>query len=220
MAPGGSRRSGRTPWGRVVVLLSWLVTVAVTALVLAAVVVPRLAGATPYTVLTGSMAPAYPAGTLVVVRPVDAADVRIGDVVTYQLRSGEPAVATHRVVGVGWSATGERLLTTRGDANPVSDADPVRAVQLRGEVWYSVPWVGRLNVLLSPDQHRLLVWVAAGALFLYAGAVLLREWRAHPKRGVVGPAAGRNPAPGTVGAPAGTHRTDPTHHGRHAAVGS
>jgi len=85
----------------VVRAVSWVVLLGATALVTLAVLVPRVAGATPYTVLTGSMSPAYPPGTLVVVRPVDLADVRVGDVVTYQLRSGEPAVATHRVVGVG-----------------------------------------------------------------------------------------------------------------------
>jgi len=215
VAPGGSRRGGRTPWGRVVVLLSWLVMVAVTALVLAAVAVPRLAGATPYTVLTGSMAPAYPAGTLVVVRPVDAADVRIGDVVTYQLRSGEPAVATHRVVGVGWSATGERLLTTRGDANSVADAEPVRDVQLRGEIWYSLPWVGRLNILFTPDQHQVLVRVAAGGLFLYAVAVLLRGWRSRPVRDAVPDAV-----PVRASATSGWLSTRRVPAGRHAGVGS
>lgn len=198
MAPGRSRRSGRTRWGRTVRLLSWGVTAAVTALVLAAVVVPRWAGATPYTVLSGSMEPAYPAGTLVVVRPVEASEVRVGDVVTFQLRSGEPAVATHRVVGVGWTADGERLLTTRGDDNPVVDAEPVRAVQLRGEVWYSVPWVGRLNLLLTPDQHRLLVRLVAGGLFLYAGGVLLRGWRSRPQRGAGPPSA---PLDSSVGSP-------------------
>jgi len=155
--------------------VSCVVLLGVTALVTVAVLVPRLADATPYTVLTGSMSPAYPAGTLVVVRPVDLDDVGVGDVVTYQLRSGEPAVATHRVVGVGWTAEGEKVLTTRGDANSATDAKPVREVQLRGEVWYSVPWVGRLNVLMSPDQHRLLVRLAAGALFLYAVVLLVRD---------------------------------------------
>ncbi|WP_300641267.1 signal peptidase I [Nocardioides sp.] len=160
--------------------VSWVVLLGATALVTLAVLVPRVAGATPYTVLTGSMSPAYPAGTLVVVRPVALADVRVGDVVTYQLRSGEPTVATHRVVGVGWTADGEKVLTTRGDANSVADAEPVREVQLRGEVWYSLPWVGRLNVLLSPDQHQLLVQLAAGGLFLYAAVLLLRGWRSDP----------------------------------------
>ena len=98
-------------------LLSWGPVVAVTGLVTAAVVVPRLAGATPSTVLTGSMAPAHPAGSLVVVRPVDIDEVRTGDVITYQLCSGELAVAT-------------QVLTTRGDATSVADAQPVREVWL------------------------------------------------------------------------------------------
>lgn len=185
MGPGGTRHDRPDPGGRrwrlLVRLLAWCTCLVVTGLVVAAVVVPRVAGATPYTVLTGSMAPAYPPGTLVVVRPVDPSQVRIGDVVTYQLRSGEPAVATHRVVGVGWSAQGERLLTTRGDANPVPDAEPVRAVQLRGRVWYSLPWVGHLNVLLTPGQHQRLVQVSALLLFLYAGGVLWRGWRTRPR---------------------------------------
>lgn len=219
MAPGSSRRSGRTWWGRVVRLLSWGLTTAVTALVMAAVVVPRFAGATPYTVLTGSMSPAYPAGTLVVVRPLDAADVRIGDVVTYQLRSGEPAVATHRVVGVGWSATGERLLTTRGDANPVQDTEPVRAVQLRGEVWYSLPWVGRLNILFTPGQHQLLVRLAAAVLFVYAGVLLLRGWRSRPQRGSAAPEQRPVPDPAPDSEPdSGRVPVRQAHHGRHAGA--
>ena len=195
---------------RVVRVASWVVVAGVTALVLVAVVVPRLAGATPYTVLTGSMTPTYPPGTLVVVRPVAIDDVRAGDVVTFQLRSGDPAVATHRVVRVGWTADGERLLTTQGDANATPDAVPVREVQLRGEVWYAVPWVGRLNVLLSPGQHQLLVRLAAGGLFLYAGLLLVRGWRSRP---LVEPAGEPQAEPSTAGSravPAGRPR-----HARH-----
>ena len=156
---------------------SWVLVALVTALVLAAVVVPRVAGATPYTVLTGSMTPTYPPGTLVVVRPVAVGDIAVGDVVTYQLHSGESTVVTHRVVGIGWTGAGDKVLTTQGDANDVPDVDPVRPVQVRGEVWYSLPWVGRLNVLLSPGQHAWLVRVAAGLLFLYAGSLLWRGRR-------------------------------------------
>lgn len=197
---------------RLVRVVSWLLTGAVTALVLAAVIVPRLGGATPYTVLTGSMTPAYPPGSLVVVRPVEPTEVRIGDVVTYQLRSGEPAVATHRVVGVGWSAEGERLLTTQGDANPVPDAEPVRGVQLRGEVWYSLPWVGHLNVLLTPGQHERLVQAAALLLFLYAAGVLWRGWRTRP-RGTRVALPGRPGRPDRPGSPPPTPVPAPSDRG-------
>ena len=65
-----------------------LLTVGATLLV--ALVVPRLGGTSPYVVLTGSMLPKIPPGTLVVGLPVDPMSVAPGDVVTYQIRSGDP----------------------------------------------------------------------------------------------------------------------------------
>ena len=132
----------RTRWCATLSIFSWLVLGLAVAVVGAAVVVPRLTGSTPMTVLTGSMAPSYPPGTLVVVRPVAAEDIAIGDPITYQLRSGEPTVVTHRVVGIGYDGTGERVFSTQGDANESPDAVPVKPVQVRGEVWYAVPWFG------------------------------------------------------------------------------
>lgn len=163
----------RRGWEVAVQAVAWTVVVGCLAGLAAAVLVPRLAGATPYTVLTGSMRPALPAGTLVVVRPVALDDVAVGDVVTYQLRSGDPTVVTHRVVAVGFRADGERVLTTQGDANDVRDAEPVRAVQVRGTVWYAVPYLGRASTVLDASQRQAAVQAVAAALLLYAGRALL-----------------------------------------------
>ncbi len=118
--------------------------VAIVLVALGMIVVPLAIGATPFTVLTGSMEPSMPPGSLVVTRPVDPDTIDIGDVVTYQLRSNEPEVVTHRVVGVGFGTGGERVFVTRGDANDVND-EPVRAVQVRGVVAYHLPYLGHLN---------------------------------------------------------------------------
>ena len=165
-------------------IVSWLVLGLAVAVVGAAVLVPRLTGSTPMTVLTGSMAPNYPPGTLVVVRPGPADDIAIGDAITYQLRSGEPTVVTHRVVGVGYDGKGDRVFTTQGDANESPDREPVRAVQVRGEVWYAVPWIGRLNLLFNRDQHELITRVVAGGCFVYAAALLMRGRRRRPQLSV------------------------------------
>jgi len=133
-----------------------------------AVVVPRIAGATPYTILTSSMAPRHPPGTLVVVRPRPMEDIGVGTIITYQLRSGEPAVVTHRVVGVAARGNGERSFVTRGDANVTDDARPVAEAQVRGALWYAVPYVGWVSQFLDGRQRDLAIHFVAGALGVYA----------------------------------------------------
>ncbi len=143
------------------------------AALLAGVIVPRLTGATPYTVLSGSMEPRYPVGTLLVVRPSD--DVALGDVVTYQLESGKPEVVSHRVVGVGFTRDGEPAYTTQGDANAEPDRAAVRPVQIRGELWYAVPWLGRVSTLASGAQRQGAVTVIAVLLAAYAAWQAIRS---------------------------------------------
>lgn len=147
---------------------TWLVILAVSAVLAVAVAIPRIAGATPYTVLTSSMEPDLPPGTLVVVKPVDGEEVAIGDVITYQLESGESAVVTHRVVAKGVNGAGRIGFRTQGDANSTPDRDGVRPVQIKGEVWYSVPYLGYVNNLLTGQQRQLAVYAAAFGLLGYA----------------------------------------------------
>ena len=151
---------------------AWLIILGVAAVLALAVLVPRLAGATPYTVLTGSMRPLYPPGTLVVVRKVDPDAVGIGDVVTYQRESGDPEVVTHRVVAVSTNLRGETTFTTQGAANDAPDETPVRPVQVRGRLWYSVPYLGYVNNVLTGQQRQLAVYLVAGGLMVYAAVML------------------------------------------------
>lgn len=153
-------------------VVAWAVILAVAAVLMVAVAVPRVAGATPYTVLTGSMRPALPEGTLVVVKPVGAEEVSTGDVVTYQLESGEPTVVTHRVTAVGTDLTGEVRFTTQGDANDTPDAESVGPVQVRGEVWYAVPYLGHVNSWLTGKERQMAVYVVAALLLGYAAFML------------------------------------------------
>ncbi len=166
-------------------VLVWAVLLACVAAIAVAVVVPRLGGATPYTVLTGSMRPHLPPGTLVVVRPVAFEDLHLGSVITYQLRSGEPEVVTHRVVAVRTSLRGEVELQTRGDANGAPDEVWVRPEQVRGELWYAVPHLGGLNTLVTGHERQLVTYVVAGglagyALLMFAGAARDRSRRRSP----------------------------------------
>lgn len=161
-------------------VLAWSFVIAVAAVLAVTVVVPRFAGATPYTVLTSSMRPGMPPGTLVVVKPVDPAQLGVGEVVTYQLKSGEPAVVTHRVVAVTSAINGERTFVTQGDANEAPDPLPVRPVQIKGQRWYSVPYLGRVNTLLNGSQRQdgvivVAVLLLAYAAFMFTGSIAERR---------------------------------------------
>ncbi len=158
-------------WRMIAGGVSWALLILVSALAVVVVVVPAITGSHPYTVLTGSMEPRYPPGTLVVVRDVEPADVAIGDVITFQLRSGEPQVVTHRVIAVQIGVDGERSFVTQGDANNTPDVDPVREVQIVGRLWYSVPYIGWINNVVTGSVRAWAILIAAGGLVAY-GIVL------------------------------------------------
>lgn len=142
-----------------VVLLSLAVLV-----VAALILVPRATGSQTYAVLTNSMAPKLAPGTFLVVAPSSFADLRSGDVVTYQLASGRPEVITHRIVGFSATQQGERTLITKGDNNGTVDPAAVREVQVRGKLLYAVPFAGYLaNALGNADRT---LWVSVGAVIL------------------------------------------------------
>ena len=62
--------------------LSAALLILVVALSAATVFIPKATGAIPLTVLTSSMEPSLPPGTLIVVKPVRTNALRVGDVAT------------------------------------------------------------------------------------------------------------------------------------------
>ena len=166
-APEPASSRARRIGGFIVRTVSWIVVAVTVVLLVAFVLVPRATGSTPYTVLTGSMRPDLPPGTMVVVRPVDPAELSVGDVITYQLRSGEPEVVTHRIIETVVTPDGLEF-RTQGDANDAPDPDLVRAVQVRGEVWYGAPLLGYLTSGVTSDARTLTAQVVGIALIGYA----------------------------------------------------
>ena len=168
--------------GFLVQMLSWVVILAIAAMLTVAVLIPRMGGATPYTILTSSMRPMNPPGTLVVVKPIPVQKIAIGDVITYQLESGEAQVVTHRVVEVRRALDGKTTFITKGDANPIVDAKPVMPFQIKGQLWYRAPYLGHVNLMLSGHQRQIATIIVAGGLFLYAGFMFVGSLRDGTRR--------------------------------------
>ena len=130
------------------------------------IVAPRLLGAVPLTVLTGSMQPALSPGDLIVVRPTDPQALAVGDVITFQPISDDPTLVTHRIVTLDFGPDGYvTSVTTRGDANSGND-QPIVPAQVMGRLVYSLPWVGHLT---QPSRGAAaLVTIAGAGLLAYA----------------------------------------------------
>lgn len=171
VAPAAAAKPERSkgPLHHVGMALSFVLLLFVGFIAAAVIVVPIASNSTPYTVLTSSMEPTYPPGSLVVVKPIDPAQIKVGDVITYQLKSGEASVVTHRVTAVQQTPGEETTFITKGDNNDVADAAPVRPVQVRGAVWYGVPLIGWVNNVINGDARSIIIPVVAVALFGYAG---------------------------------------------------
>jgi signal peptidase len=151
--------------------------VAVLGALVVVLLLPRLVHGAALTVRSGSMTPALSTGDLVVVRPVDAAALHVGDIATYREQSG--SLVTHRVVAVAGSGT-NRTFTFQGDANASADPEPVPAAAVQGRVWFTVPYLGTLRARLAEARPAVVVGgvLALGGYALVQFGSYARERRA------------------------------------------
>jgi signal peptidase len=87
------------------------------------------------------MEPAIKTGSIVVDKSFPS--YNIGDVVTYHNREDNAQTITHRLVTETVSG-GITQMTTRGDANGVSDAISITPDLIIGKVMFSIPYLGFL----------------------------------------------------------------------------
>ncbi|MGH3435639.1 MAG: signal peptidase I [Sciscionella sp.] len=181
ISEGRQARSGfRRAFGAFVSALGGIVVAAIVALVLALTLVPAVGGGHTLTVLSGSMVPALPVGSVVVDRPIPAASLQVGDVVTYATTdevSGAPILITHRIVAIHAGATAT-VFTTKGDANNVADDRPVAASQIRGKLWYHIPYIGTVRNVVDSRNGLLLI----GGVVLLVGAIWMLYRLFRPER--------------------------------------
>ena len=147
---------------------------------LLAVAVLKFFGYQSFVIYSGSMEPTVKVGSLLLTRPVDVEDLRVGDVITYR-SPGNHTTLTHRIVSIR-QEDGDWVFQTKGDANP--EPDP-REVILRGQVTkmaFGIPYLGYVV-----DFARSTAGIALFLLVPAAGLVLIQAgkmWRVRATRGV------------------------------------
>jgi signal peptidase len=132
------------------VLIAWLI-----AIVIGLLLLPRVAGWRFDAVLTGSMEPVLNVGGVVVIRPVDTASIREGEL-----------LITHRVVQVS-TTEGDISFVTKGDAAEEADLRPISAENVVGKVIFHVPYFGYLAAFIkTPLGFILTIAIPATAIII------------------------------------------------------
>lgn len=111
------------------------------ALVAAALILPHFFGYQTMAVLSGSMEPNIGVGSIAYVKEAPFDELKVGDVISFHM--GSDTVVTHRIKDVDQE---KQLITTKGDANEVEDAEPVAASSVIGKVGFHIPLLGYISI--------------------------------------------------------------------------
>ncbi len=153
--------------GKVRKILNVVTTVVVVIVVLLALMLVgvRLFGLQVYSVLSGSMEPEYPVGSLIYVKAVDYKELKVGDPITYLL--DEDTVVTHRIIEVLIDEDDPNTIRyfTQGDANDVPDGASVHYKNIIGKPVFSIPYLGYVSKYIQ-NPPGMYIAIAAGAILI------------------------------------------------------
>lgn len=156
---------------KIVTVLSWLVLGVILIYVLTAL--PMLGGYRPIVVLSGSMEPAYPVGSLTYYRACPFEQIKVGDAITFQ---AEDSFVTHRVTE---KQELSRTFTTKGDNNETEDVNPVLETDVVGKtVKLDIPYLG---YFVTIGRNPVLILLMGVILLLSYGLDVLekKQRRSH-----------------------------------------
>lgn len=126
----------------------------------------RLFGLQIFTVLSGSMEPAYHTGSLIYVKDVDTDELKEGDVITFKL--GGATTATHRIVELVPDEENSEIVRyrTKGDANDMIDASLVESEDIIGSPIFTIPYLGYFASFVQRPPGLYLAIAIGAALVL------------------------------------------------------
>lgn len=133
--------------------------------------VPKMLGYEVYNVVSGSMEPEIPIGSLILVGPAQPETIAEGEVIAFE---SSDSVVTHRVVS---NKKLEGEFVTKGDANAQEDLTPVPYTAFIGRVERHVPYLGQYMVIYSTNVGKiyLICFAACGAMLnILAGRIRAR----------------------------------------------
>ena len=133
-------------------------------------------------VLTGSMVPILPVGSLAISEREPLRDLRVGQIALLHPPGAPNVTYVHKVVWLSHSA-GATEIRTRGVANPIDDPWTVRVASPQVYVVkYDVPVIGYASIWLRSPKGRAGSLLFAGLLSLALVGLVIRD-EAKTRRG-------------------------------------
>lgn len=136
--------------------------------------VPKAFGLSIYEVITDSMTPEYPVGSVIYVEKIQPEKVKVDDVITFSIGTDTSQVMTHRVVAID---SENQTFTTKGDANKDVDVSPVAFQRVLGKPVYSIKHMGVWVQVFESTEGRVLL----GVLLVLVFALWLAGDHIEPK---------------------------------------
>lgn len=120
-----------------------------------------------YDVLTGSMEPEYSVGDLIFVKITDAADINVGDPVTFNPGASSDSYLTHRVTEKieDYQGTGVTCFKTKGDANDTEDPFVIDESRMIGIVKLRIPLLGYIIQFVQYHYILIIVFIVLFSVF-------------------------------------------------------
>lgn len=153
-----------------------LLTTIIAFLLVAIITIPNLFGVKQYVVLSGSMEPSIPTGSVVFVNSNDK-NIEVGDIFTYYVdMTNEKVNVTHRAIEVT-----DSYVVPKGDANENSDGQ-IELSRVIGKVVFYIP---KLGYLISKSASKGRTIVIGWIIFLNVVSFLLSYFAKTKSREIV-----------------------------------
>jgi len=116
-----------------------------------------------YVVSSESMVPVLKVNDVLVVRDGGTFDeLKVGDIIVFNRPDGGDKVIVHRIAEISEGRDGDKVLRTKGDANPASIPGtdyPIKRSDYIGKVVYVLPGVGLVTKIISPPVNYIIIAV-------------------------------------------------------------
>lgn len=142
----------------------------------------RIFGLQVLAIISPSMEPNYPTGSVIYIADVNPAELKVNDVITFKLTNS--TTATHRIIELVQDEDNPNIVRfrTKGDNNNTIDGSLVEFDDVVGKVVFCIPFLGYLAIhIQSPPGSYIAIGVGLIMIFFVMIIDMITDDKKHKK---------------------------------------